>query len=112
MIKAGVIDSTKVVRTALQGAGRWPGFETTEAMVAEVPAKNGPPAMPGGGMGGGDMGFSPPRSSRRGWGSLPTTTGTGGTADLASGIFTRSLRVQRVSSVSLARKKSGYHSRS
>jgi hypothetical protein len=26
-------------------------------MVAEVPAKNGPPAMPGGGMGGGGMGF-------------------------------------------------------
>jgi chaperonin GroEL len=30
---------------------------TTEAMVAEVPAKNEQPAMPGGGMGGGGMGF-------------------------------------------------------
>jgi chaperonin GroEL len=29
---------------------------TTEAMVAEVPAKNAAPGMPGGGMGG-DMGF-------------------------------------------------------
>jgi chaperonin GroEL len=54
MIKAGVIDPTKVVRTALQGAVSVAGLlVTTEAMVAEVPAKNGPPAMPGGG----DMGF-------------------------------------------------------
>jgi chaperonin GroEL len=58
MIKAGVIDPTKVVRTALQGAVSVAGLlVTTEAMVAEVPAKNGPSAMPGGGMGGGDMGF-------------------------------------------------------
>src|SRR6185437_1381805 len=58
MIKAGVIDPTKVVRTALQGAVSVAGLLiTTEAMVAEVPAKNGPSAMPGGGMGGGDMGF-------------------------------------------------------
>ena len=58
MIKAGVIDPTKVVRTALQGAVSVAGLlVTTEAMVAEVPAKNGPPAMPGGGMGGGDMGY-------------------------------------------------------
>src|SRR6266853_1442704 len=54
MIKAGVIDPTKVVRTALQGAVSVAGLlVTTEAMVAEVPAKNGPPAMPGGG----DMGL-------------------------------------------------------
>jgi len=54
MIKAGVIDPTKVVRTALQGAVSVAGLLiTTEAMVAEVPAKNGPSAMPGGG----DMGF-------------------------------------------------------
>ena len=54
MIKAGVIDPTKVVRTALQGAVSVAGLlVTTEAMVAEVPARNGPPAMPGGG----DMGF-------------------------------------------------------
>jgi chaperonin GroEL len=58
MIKAGVIDPTKVVRTALQGAVSVAGLlVTTEAMVAEVPAKNSQPAMPGGGMGGGDMGF-------------------------------------------------------
>jgi chaperonin GroEL len=57
MIKAGVIDPTKVVRTALQGAVSVAGLlVTTEAMVAEVPAKNGRPAMPGGSMGG-DMGF-------------------------------------------------------
>jgi len=58
MIKAGVIDPTKVVRTALQGAVSVAGLlVTTEAMVGEVPAKNGLPAMPGGGMGGGGMGF-------------------------------------------------------
>src|SRR5512139_370314 len=57
MIKAGVIDPTKVVRTALQGAVSVAGLLiTTEAMVAEVPNKNEAPAMPGGGMGGG-MGF-------------------------------------------------------
>jgi chaperonin GroEL len=56
MIKAGVIDPTKVVRTALQGAVSVAGLLiTTEAMVAEVAARNGQPAMPGG-MGG-DMGF-------------------------------------------------------
>jgi chaperonin GroEL len=58
MIKAGVIDPTKVVRTALQGAVSVAGLlVTTEAMVAEVPVKNAQQAMPGGGMGGGNMGF-------------------------------------------------------
>jgi chaperonin GroEL len=57
MIKAGVIDPTKVVRTALQGAVSVAGLLiTTEAMVAEKPEKNAQPSMPGGGMGG-DMGF-------------------------------------------------------
>src|SRR5712672_3145325 len=57
MIKAGVIDPTKVVRTALQGAVSVAGLlVTTEAMVAEVPAKSAQQAMPGGGMGG-DMGY-------------------------------------------------------
>src|SRR5918995_698716 len=57
MIKAGVIDPTKVVRTALQGAVSVAGLLiTTEAMVVEAPTKDAPPAMPGGGMGGG-MGF-------------------------------------------------------
>jgi len=56
MIKSGVIDPTKVVRTALEGAVSVGGLLiTTEAMVAEVPAKNAAPAMPGG-MGN-DMGF-------------------------------------------------------
>src|SRR6266436_1181389 len=55
MIKAGVIDPTKVVRAALQGAVSVAGLLiTTEAMVAESPANNPPPAMPGGG---GGMGF-------------------------------------------------------
>jgi len=52
LVKAGVIDPTKVVRTALQGAASVAGLLiTTEAMVAEVPKKNQPsgPAMPGGG---------------------------------------------------------------
>ncbi len=52
MIKAGIIDPTKVVRTALQDAASVAGLLiTTEAMVAERPEKNAPP-MPGGGMGG------------------------------------------------------------
>ena len=60
MIKAGVIDPTKVVRSALQGAVSVAGLIiTTEAMVAERPDKAASPSMPGGGMGGmgGDMGF-------------------------------------------------------
>ncbi|HEY5379445.1 MAG TPA: chaperonin GroEL [Pseudolabrys sp.] len=52
MIKAGIIDPAKVVRTALQDAGSVAGLlVTTEAMVAELP-KDAAPAMPGGGMGG------------------------------------------------------------
>ena len=62
MIKAGIIDPAKVVRTALQDAASVAGLLiTTEAMVAERPEKKEP--MPGGapdmgGMGGmGGMGF-------------------------------------------------------
>ncbi|MBV9836213.1 MAG: chaperonin GroEL, partial [Alphaproteobacteria bacterium] len=56
MIKAGIIDPTKVVRTALQDAASVAGLLiTTEAMIAERPEKKAPP-MPGGGMGG-DMDF-------------------------------------------------------
>ncbi len=56
MVKAGIIDPTKVVRTALQNAASVAGLLiTTEAMVAEKPEKKAPPAMPGGGMG--DMDF-------------------------------------------------------
>jgi len=59
MVKAGIIDPVKVVRTALQDAASISGLLiTTEAMVAEKPEKKAPPAMPGGGMGGmGDMDF-------------------------------------------------------
>jgi chaperonin GroEL len=53
LIKQGVIDPTKVVRTALQDAASVAGLlVTTEAMVAEKPKPKAPPAMPhGGGMG-------------------------------------------------------------
>jgi chaperonin GroEL len=48
MVKAGIIDPTKVVRLALQGAASIAGLLiTTEAMVAEKP--EGAQAMPGGG---------------------------------------------------------------
>ncbi|MAA96824.1 MAG: chaperonin GroEL [Stappia sp.] len=60
MVEAGIIDPTKVVRTALQDAASVAGLLiTTEAMVAELPKKEGAaPAMPGGGMGGmGGMDF-------------------------------------------------------
>ena len=60
MIKSGIIDPVKVVRTALQDAASVAGLlVTTEAMVAERPEKKGPPMPPGGGMGGmgGDMDF-------------------------------------------------------
>jgi chaperonin GroEL len=51
----GVIDPTKVVRNALQGAASIAGLLiTTEAMVAERPKKEAAPPMPGGGMGGMD----------------------------------------------------------
>ena len=57
LVKAGIIDPTKVVRTALQDAASVAGLLiTTEAMVAEKPEKKGPPMPPGGG-GMGDMDF-------------------------------------------------------
>jgi chaperonin GroEL len=57
LIQAGIIDPTKVVRTALQDAASVAGLlVTTEAMVAEKPEKKAPPAPPGGG-GMGDMDF-------------------------------------------------------
>jgi chaperonin GroEL len=58
LVKAGIIDPTKVVRTALQDAASVAGLLiTTEAMVAERPKKDTPmPPMPGGG-GMGDMDF-------------------------------------------------------
>jgi len=56
LVSKGIIDPTKVVRTALQDAASVAGLLiTTEAMVAEVPKKEpAVPAMPGGGMGGMD----------------------------------------------------------
>ena len=58
LVQAGIIDPTKVVRTALQDAASVAGLlVTTEAMVAEMPKKEaGAGGMPGGGMGGGGMG--------------------------------------------------------
>ena len=48
LLKAGVIDPTKVVRFALQNAASVAGLMlTTEAMVAEKPEKKKAPAMPG-----------------------------------------------------------------
>ena len=59
MIKAGIIDPTKVVRLALQNAASVASLMiTTQALVAEKPEKKAPypPMPPGGGMGGmGDM---------------------------------------------------------
>ena len=53
LIKAGVIDPTKVARTALENAASIAGLLiTTEAVVTEIPDKDksGPPMPPGGGM--------------------------------------------------------------
>ncbi|MGA3302321.1 MAG: chaperonin GroEL [Methylovirgula sp.] len=58
LVKAGIIDPTKVVRTALEDAASVAGLViTTEAIITELPKKESP-AMPGGGMGGmGGMDF-------------------------------------------------------
>ncbi len=54
MFKSGVVDATKVTRSALQNAASIAAlFLTTEALVAEKPEKEKMPAMPGGG----DMDF-------------------------------------------------------
>ena len=53
MMSKGIIDPTKVVRAALQGAASVAGLLiTTEAMVAELPKKESPAMPGGGGMGG------------------------------------------------------------
>jgi chaperonin GroEL len=60
MYKAGIVDPTKVVRTALQDAASVAGLIiTTEAMIAERPKKEsaGPGGMPGGMGGMGDMDY-------------------------------------------------------
>ncbi|CAN5240349.1 MAG: chaperonin GroEL [Gemmatimonadetes bacterium] len=52
LMEAGVIDPTKVARTALQNAASIAGLLlTTEAVVTEKPEENKTPPMPGGGMG-------------------------------------------------------------
>ena len=57
MLKAGIIDPTKVTRMALQHASSIAALLlTTEALVTEIPEKEKPPAMPpGGGMPPGGM---------------------------------------------------------
>jgi len=59
MVEFGILDPTKVTRTALQNAASIAGLMiTTEAMVAESPKKEEPAMPPGGGMGDmGGMGF-------------------------------------------------------
>jgi chaperonin GroEL len=53
LVKAGVVDPTKVTRSALQNAASISGLLlTTEALVTEIPEKEKTPPMPGGGMGG------------------------------------------------------------
>src|SRR5246127_1241345 len=55
LVKAGIVDPTKVTRSALQNAASISGLLlTTEALVTEVPEKEKAPAMPPGGMGGMD----------------------------------------------------------
>jgi len=54
LLKAGVIDPTKVARSALENAASVAGLLLmTDAVIHEKPEDNPPPAMPGGGMGGG-----------------------------------------------------------
>jgi chaperonin GroEL len=53
LVKAGIVDPTKVARSALQNAASISGLLlTTEAVVTELPEKEKGPAMPPGGMGG------------------------------------------------------------
>jgi len=59
MIQAGIVDSAKVVRAAIQGAASVAGLVvTTEAMISEASRKEAPAMPAGGGMGGmGGMDF-------------------------------------------------------
>jgi len=53
MLELGILDPTKVTRTALQNAASVASLLlTTECMVTELPEKEKAPAMPPGGMGG------------------------------------------------------------
>jgi chaperonin GroEL len=56
MIEKGIIDPTKVVRSALQNAASIASMVLiTESLVADIPEKEKAPAMPGGGGGMGGM---------------------------------------------------------
>jgi chaperonin GroEL len=55
LVKAGIVDPTKVTRSALQNAASIAALLlTTEALVTEIPEKEKTPPMPPGGMGGMD----------------------------------------------------------
>ena len=57
LVKAGIVDPTKVTRSALQNAASISGLLlTTEAIITELPEKEKGGGMPPGGMGGGGMG--------------------------------------------------------
>jgi chaperonin GroEL len=57
MVEMGILDPTKVTRSALQNAASVAGLMiTTEAMVAEAPKEDNEPAMGGGMEGMGGMG--------------------------------------------------------
>ena len=58
MVKQGIVDPTKVVRTAIQNASSIATLLlTTDAMIGKVPEKKKAPAMPAGGGGGGYGGY-------------------------------------------------------
>ena len=58
LVKAGVVDPKKVTRTALQNAASIAGLLlTTEFLVTEIPEKEKPAPMPGGGGMGGGMDY-------------------------------------------------------
>jgi chaperonin GroEL len=53
MVESGIIDPTKVTRSALENAASVAGvFLTTESVIADVADPNPAPQMPAGGMGG------------------------------------------------------------
>ncbi len=58
MVKQGIVDPTKVVRTAIQNASSIATLLlTTDAVIGKVPEKKKTPAMPAGGGGGGGGGY-------------------------------------------------------
>jgi len=86
LVKAGIVDPTKVVRTALIDAVSVAALlTTTEAMITDKPEdKSSAPAMPDmggmGGMGGGMPGMPPPIPP------MPPISGIAGAEDLSSGL--------------------------